>query len=100
MKTIFEAIKEEVAYCSQRGYMFTLPSEAKHYMTEHEDNGVDGGFWWLEKGEQWITVNYESKDTSRPFMVGYDKSIISVKGNILQAVSFSDSWSEDPRCAM
>lgn len=94
MKTIFDAIKEEVAYCSQRGYMFSLPSVAKPYVTEHNDNGIEGGFWRLEKGEQWITISYESRDTSRPYIVGPDKSIISVKGNIMQEVSYSNSWLE------
>lgn len=99
MKTIFDAIKNKAAYCAQRGTMFFLPSEAEQYVVKHDEED-DREYWRLEKGEQWITISYESRDTSRSFAVGPDKSIISVKGNVLQGVSFSDSWSEDQRCAM
>lgn len=93
MKTIFDAIKNKAAYCAQRGTMFFLPSEAEQYVVKHDEED-EREYWRLEKGEQWITISYESRDTSRPFVVGPDKSIISVKGNVLQDVSFSDSWLE------
>jgi len=94
MQEILEAIKEKAKKCEKEGRMFHLPWEAESYVVEHEDNGADGDFWKLEKGEQWLKITSKSRDGSRTFQNNPDRSTVIVEGKILQDVTFSDSWDE------
>ena len=99
MEAIFELIKERIAVCAKNGSMFTLPSEVEQYITNHEDveptgSILTGDTWRLEKGEKWLEIEYCSKDKCRVFQVNPDRSYISIRGNIPQEVSYSDSWDE------
>ena len=99
MEAIFELIKERIAACAKKGSMFTLPLEVEQYITYHEDvestgSILTGDTWRLEKGEKWLEIEYSSKDKCRVFQVNPDRSYISIRGNIPQEVSYSDSWDE------
>lgn len=99
MKEILELIKERITDCIQKGDMFTLPSKAEQYVTYHEDvkptgSILAGDLWRLEHGKDWIEIEYCSKDKCRVFQVNPDRSYISIRGNIPQEVSYSDSWDE------
>ena len=99
MKEIFELIKDKIDTCVKNGDMFALPSEVEKYVTSHEDikptgSILAGDFWRLEEGENWLEIEYCSKDKCRVFQVNPDRSYISIKGNIPQEVSYSDSWDE------
>lgn len=99
MKAIFELLKEKIAICAKNGDMFTLPSEVEQYVTCHEDikptgSVLAGDSWRLEKGVNWLEIEYCSKDKCRVFQVNPDRSYISIKGSIPQDVSYSNFWDE------
>lgn len=99
MKAILELIKERIAICAKNGDMFDLPLEVEQYVTHHEDIKstnliLKGDLWRLEKGGEWIEIEYCSKDKCRVFQVNPDRSYISIKGYVLQDISFSTSWDE------
>ena len=79
--------------------MFELPSEAEQYVTRHEDvksNGtiLAGDLWRLEKGDEWLEIEYTSKDKCRTFQINPDRSSVSIRGYVLQEITYSDSWDE------
>lgn len=99
MKAILELIKERIAICAKNGDMFDLPLEVEQYVTHHEDIKstsliLKEDLWRLEKGGEWIEIEYCSKDKCRVFQVNPDRSYISIKGYVLQDISFSTSWDE------
>ena len=99
MKAILELIKERIAICTKNGDMFDLPLELEEYVTYHEDvepTGVilAGDLWRLEKGNEWLEIEYCSKDKCRVFQVNPDCSYISIRGNAPQEISYSNSWNE------
>lgn len=99
MKAILELIQERVTTCAKNGEMFALPSEVKQCITCHEEvkptgSILAGDVWRIEKGENWLEIEYCSKDKCRVFQVNPDRSYISIRGHIPQEVSYTNSWDE------
>ena len=99
MKEILELIKERIATCTKNGDTFDIPLEVEQYVMHHEEIKstsliLKGELWRLEKGDEWIEIEYCSKDKCRVFQVNPDCSYISIKGYVSQEISFSTSWDE------
>lgn len=99
MEKIFDIIKERACLCEKNGNMFTLPEEAKPYVVKHEEieptgSILTGDFWRLEKGENWLEIEYMSKDKCRTFQINPDRSILVIKGAVPQKISLSFGWDE------
>lgn len=96
MLEIFELIKQAIDDCSQRKKSFCLPPNVELYIIHHEDNGADGDSWRLEKDDEWLTVEYTSRDGSRTNMTRPDKGMITIRGSVVSGV-YSRTWEEGYR---
>ena len=105
MESIFNKIIKQIEDCENEGKMFDLPSftdstlDFKHSEVEPKGSILTGDEWHISKGDEYLDIEYVSKDKCRTFQINPDRSVITIKGRIfkdgkLTNVDYTKVWDE------
>lgn len=105
MESIFNRIIKQVETCENKRKMFVLPSFSdtsvviNHLEVEPTGSILTGDKWHISNGNEYLDIEYASKDKCRTFQINPDRSVITIKGRIymngeITNVDYSNGWDE------
>lgn len=105
MESIFNRIIKQIETCENKRRMFVLPSFSdtslviNHLEVEPTESIIAGNKWHISNGNEYLDIEYASKDKCRTFQINPDRSLITIKGRIcmngeITNVDYSNGWDE------
>lgn len=83
MKAILEAICAMAEKCRKEKDLFHMPYEVQSFITNEDGESSLRHSWRIEKGEEWLDVDYKSVEVYKCFGNYPDRSHLTINGQVL-----------------